>query len=135
MGTIETRKKLRELLLSFEIRDECLIEIMKWFQKRGNDIDLLAEFETQLSNLKKYGRDAAVVFPSSRFEKLKYKGTEQLFSMHVDTNEVNYRIIYTCLDDGTILLHGFFERAGKKATDYTSAIPKAQTRLQDSKER
>mgnify|MGYP000918045015 FL=1 len=135
MGIIETKEKLRKLLCSFHIHPDCLEEIIKGFKKkRGNDVKLLAVFEAQFENLKKYGATAVNVFSNDKFEDLKYKKAENICSMHIDTSEVNYRILYSCLEDGTVLLHGFFEKAGKRKTDYTDAIPKAQKRLAEWKE-
>ena len=134
MGIIETKEKLRKLLCSFRIHPDCQGELIRFLRHRGNDIKFLSVLETQLELLQKYGPDAVVYFPRTKFEDLKYKKAVNICSMHIDTSEVNYRVLYSCLEDRTVLLHGFFERAGKSKTDYTYAIPKAQKRLAEWRE-
>lgn len=118
-----------ELLLdSFIVHRKCEEEIADFLQNRPNDIRFLTAFLTRLEQLKEKGVKATD-FGRKAFEPL--KGTGGLFSMHINTNEVNYRVIYSFVDKKSILLCGFFERERKKSTDYSGQIPKAQQRFKE----
>lgn len=62
------------------------------------------------------------------------KDANDLFSMKIKT-DCNIRILFSLEKDGTILLHSFEEKAGKKVTEYSSAIETAKGRLQKMKGR
>lgn len=58
-----------------------------------------------------------------------------LYSMHMSSTNFNIRILYSFLSNGQpVLLLPFFERAGKKNTDYTPYIKPALSRLAEMKE-
>lgn len=54
-----------------------------------------------------------------------------IYSMHIDVNQLNIRILYSFKDSDTVLLLAFFERGGKNHTDYTPKIPEAKRRLRE----
>ena len=82
-------------------------------------------FLFRLKQLEKFGHK--VVTEVKGFEKL--KKAPGLYSMHIDLPALNYRILYTIDHSNNILLHGFNEISGKKNTDYTKPIKKAQQRI------
>ena len=54
-----------------------------------------------------------------------------LYSMHFASKGFNIRILYCFLPNGEpALLRAFYERAGKRRTDYSSQIPIAASRLE-----
>ena len=67
---------------------------------------------------------------SKLFESL--KGHSNLYSMKIKL-KLNIRILYSIDKNGTILLYGFYEKGGKRITDYINAIPIALERYKESK--
>lgn len=120
-----------QLLAQFEILDQFWEDIEYLFNKRRGDKKLITAFETRLRQLADK-RERAILLGRSAFELL--KKSEGIYSMPVDTNEVNYRVLYSFEKGGTILIHGFFERGGKRKTNYSTAIPAAQKRLKSWRE-
>ena len=58
-----------------------------------------------------------------------------LYSLHLYKKEFNIRFLYAFMPNGQpVLLLPFFERAGKKKTDYTPYIEPALSRLAQVKE-
>lgn len=58
-----------------------------------------------------------------------------LFSMHLQGHNFNIRILYSFLSDHRpVLLLTFYERQGKRKTDYSSYIPQALELLKQYKE-
>lgn len=58
-----------------------------------------------------------------------------LYSMHFAQKDFNIRFLYSFMPNGQpVLLLPFFERAGKKMTDYTPHIDPALSRLMEMKE-
>lgn len=58
-----------------------------------------------------------------------------LFSMHFASKGFNIRILFSFLSSGEpALLSAFYERGGKKHTDYTNNVPVALARLKTIKE-
>ncbi len=59
-----------------------------------------------------------------------------IYSMHLASRKFNIRILYAFFPNGQpVLLLAFYERAGKKKTDYTNQIPLALSLLKTAKER
>ena len=85
-------------------------------------------FTTRLIFLSENGTSAVVKLPK-QFEKL--KGGSPFYSMHMAVIDKNIRILYFHGNTTIYLLHAFFERGGKRATDYTHAIEVAYKRLND----
>ena len=69
---------------------------------------------------------------SKQIEKL--KNSSDLYSMHLESKNFNYRILFSFMENGETLLHLFYERQGKRHTDYSRHTPIAQIRLQELKE-
>lgn len=126
--------KLSYLLDSFECDSGCMDELVGQFNKHGNNSRFLSVLKTRLEQLQQYGAYATDVFPSRMFEILEH-GSSGICSMHIVTTEVNYRILYSVLCTGTILLLGFDKKSGKSKTDYQDHLPKAKQRLCTWKEK
>ena len=76
-------------------------------------------------------KNPAEIYNHRCIEKLK---TDDLFSMKIKL-QCNIRILFSLEKDGTILLHSFEEKAGKKNTEYGIAVKTANERLQALKGR
>ena len=64
------------------------------------------------------------------FEKLKH--CADLYSMHVDTQSLNIRVLFALRDNNVqLLLLAFNEKEGKRKTDYSQKIPEALRRLSE----
>lgn len=58
-----------------------------------------------------------------------------IYSMRFEGRDYNIRILYAFMPDRVpVLLHAFYEREGKKATDYTGRISLALDRFSKMKE-
>lgn len=125
----EHKEEILELAGSFEWVDAFAEEFLALLEHKNSDAKFLGSMASQMSNLKKYGYKATLVFPRTLFEVL--TGADGICSMHVNSLNHNYRILYKCHRDGTVLLLGFEEEEGKSNTDYTNRIPKAQRRLKE----
>lgn len=114
-------EKLMRLLLDFRRHPRFLAELVKLIVGSGQELRILTQLEIRLHTLADY--------PTSAF--LRDRGFEHLedgiYSMHVDVQRYNLRILYYVDADGApCLLLPFFERGGKNATDYSKKIPAAR---------
>lgn len=58
-----------------------------------------------------------------------------LYSMHLQKRDFNIRMIFSFSDHNEIvLLHAFYERSGKRKTEYSAHIPISQERLKQMTE-
>ena len=110
--------------LNFRFHEKCISEILELLHNSGSERKFLAAFETSLVNLDKLGRG---VCAHKNFEKLK---NCEFFSMRIRIEKNNYRILYAHEKEAVFLL-AFYERGGKRKTDYTSRIPVAKKRLEE----
>lgn len=118
--------QLEEYLGTFRCH-ECLFgDIAGIVAKSGYERAFFTLLIAQLRILAAQGPDATHF---SGFERLKHTDCE-LYSMHIDGRDFNLRILYSFLPDHTpVLLTAFFERGGKRASNYTPYIPVARERL------
>lgn len=122
---------INELFQKFEDFKTCpefINEVVERFVGSGYEKRFLAKLTKGLNFLKNYG-DKAHIQPTDQFEYL--KESNNLYSMHIEGKGFNFRILYSFLPSGTILIHGFEEKSGKKVTSYEKAIPIASKRLKD----
>lgn len=127
---------LRELiaqLCDVIVHDRCYVEFSILIKKdlSGHQADFLRQMSIQLRNLQNFKHG---IYKIDDNEKL--KGTnESLYSLHMQSKNYNVRLIVSINKEGIpLLLTVFNERSGKKATDYTSRIPVAESRLKELKE-
>lgn len=126
MNKIKLIKELESNFDSFSVHPELVTDLISLLSRSGTEKSFLSKLKYALNFLKRFGVTAHMQ-PTDQFEKL--LEASNLFSMHIEGKTFNIRILYSFADDGTILLHGFYERAGKQKTDYSTAIPIAQRRL------
>ncbi|MCD8341220.1 MAG: type II toxin-antitoxin system RelE/ParE family toxin [Clostridiales bacterium] len=117
-GLLDERFSIHEL-----IQDE-LLDILKNSGAEQKVFNLLV---ARLNLLQFYWERACEL---REFEPLR----NGIYSMHIDTANMNVRILYAFNGSKVYLLHAFFERGGKKHTDYTGRIELAQKRLNEMKE-
>lgn len=117
---------LEEYLGTFRCHANLFDDIVDIIAKSGYERSFFALLIVQLRILAAQGQNA-IQFPG--FERLKHADGE-LYSMHLDGRDFNLRILYSFLPDHTpVLLTTFFERGGKRTSDYTPYIPAAKERL------
>lgn len=100
-------------------------------------VELIAEtgieskfFTTLVRQLKMLTMLGAQAVQSKEFESI----GNGLFSMHLAGNGYNIRVLYSFLQNKQpILLLSFYERGGKRKTDYTKYIEPAKARLEESR--
>ena len=109
--------------------DALIPEIMDCLSKSGKEESFLNLLVKRLYQLSALGFRACDLL--EEFENL----GGGLYSMHLAQKEYNIRILYAFLQNGQpVLLLSFYERAGKKRTDYTPYLPPALDRFKRMKE-
>ncbi len=73
------------------------------------------------------------LYTNQEFEHL--SGHPNLYSLHIETGNLNIRILYCYVLRKQVWLHAYFERSGKKVTEYESHIPTANRRMREFKNR
>ncbi len=110
---------------SILIHPALLQEIMDIIKRSGNEKQVFTILSRRLQMLREYGSQAQLYH--KEFELL----SEGIYSMHISTDSINLRILYAFRDPNTMLLLAFYEREGKKKTDYTGKIEVAKDRLNE----
>ena len=64
-------------------------------------------------------------------EHLKQYGN--MYSLHLDADSKNYRILFSKSDQGKFILHIFYEKEGKGNTSYAKHVPIAISRRDNTK--
>lgn len=129
MDTIFFKEQILSLLDNFEYHEKLLSDITNAFENSGKESTFLVKFMIALKILKEYGINATKV-NRTMFEKL--KDANDLFSMRLKSKDFNYRIIYSFTASGTVLIHGFEEKAGKRKTDYRGALKIVGKRIENN---
>ncbi len=124
----EQLQELSEHLSGFFVHEDLISEIVSIIEKSGQGKSFFKIFYRRLDFLKSHGKTAQEYH--EEFERI----NAEIYSMHIASKFFNVRILYSFLDDGTILLRAFEKASGKRATDYTHQIPLAEERLHTVKE-
>lgn len=90
-----------------------LDEFEEIIKNSGDEKNLTRQLLQRIRMISELGTD---FLRNHKLERLKACGN--LYSMHLDTKNKNLRVLFSRLDDGTILLHTFEERQGKRKTGY-----------------
>lgn len=120
-------KLLAEHLNNIQWHPALLPELLDLLKRTGQEKQFLAMLSKRLKFLQSEGTSAT---QHEEFERLE----DNIYSMHISSKQMNIRILYSFLNDGSVLLHAFYERAGKRHTDYTDTIKLARTRLKELKD-
>ena len=115
-------------LSSFSYHSQLISELLGIIATSGYEKKFFNLLVARLRYLSVMGIEAT---KHKEFEPLE----EGLYSMHMSGTNFNIRILYAFLPNGEpALLLPFFERAGKKKTDYTPYIEPALSRFSEMKE-
>lgn len=128
MDKLDALKQIICQFSSIQFKEELICDIQSDVFGSGLESSFFKIFLTRLKQLDTFGY-RAITEVRNKFEKL--TDAPGLYSMHIDLPGLNYRIIYTIDKQNNILLQGFNERSGKKATDYTKPISIAKRRLKE----
>lgn len=124
---------LKKVLGDFCIHKRCLKEIADLLKRDliGKEKIFFDSLTTQLANIKTFG---LLVYTLDNNEQLKgYDG--HYISIHLEKKQFNIRlIVYIDNTSEAFLLHAFYERSGKRHTDYSSCNEIIQARLQELRE-
>lgn len=92
----------------------------------GKETQIFKQLATQLENIKNMGR---MVHMADRNERLKGSGN-RYYSIHLSSSQYNVRILVYITESGTpYFLSVFYERAGKKRSEYARHIAVLDERL------
>lgn len=117
--------ELKELLSVIDLHKSLVDEIIDIIAKSGNELQIFKQFKKLLRILLDLDVNA---IQHSEFERL----NEILYSMHIDGKGYNLRILYAFLPNGSpTLLLCFYEREGKRITDYTTYLAPAEARFKE----
>ncbi len=117
---------LEKFLSTIQAHPKLYPELIHLLAKSGVEQKFLRLFATRISQEHELGIDAIKLEEFERIE-------DGVNSMHVSvSSQLNLRILYSYLSNGSlVLLHAFYERGGKRKTDYSSALPVAKRRLKE----
>ena len=105
-----------------------LTELKDILSRSGYEQKFGAQLFARLNMLRALGAD---VIKAKEFERI----DDTIYSMHCTGTEYNIRILFAFTENGLpLLLLAFFERGGKRKTDYAQYIPAAYTRLEEYNE-
>lgn len=118
---------LAAALGSFVVHPNLVTELAGILSRSGFEKKFFTLLLARLKYLSEHG-PSSVLYPEA-FESLSNKA-EGVYSMRLNGNGFNIRILYAFLPDGSpALLLGFAERSGKRVSSYKPHIPVAQDRL------
>ena len=127
------REQIKQLLLELFGKFSAQIqfvpalfgELFSLLKGSGYESKFLKLFAVRLQSLVEYGYQ---VCQQKEFENI----GDGIFSMHLAGEGFNIRILFGFLPDKTpTLLLAFYERSGKRKTNYSSYLPVAAQRLKE----
>lgn len=132
MNTRELLRQLSDYLqcyghYNFHFHREFAKELITLVTKHVNTHDsFLKQLVTAFNNIRHFTHN---IHDVDNHEKLKRC---PFYSIHLQTREYNFRFLISFNNkDEPIFLTAFYERAGKKQTNYDKPIETAQNRLKD----
>lgn len=128
MNKKDALKSLAGLLESFICHRRLINELMGIVSGSGIELRFFELLLTRLQFLSKHGRFASSSQGHKEFECI----NDTISSMHLAGNGFNVRILYAFLsDEAPVLLLAFYEREGKRKTNYSTYITPATERLKE----
>lgn len=128
MNTKEILRILSEQFSGYVLHPSFLEEFYKMLKSElsGKERQLFKQLAAQLENIRKMGR---MVYMVDQNERLKGKGNHY-YSIHLSGSQYNVRfLIYIGINEKPYFLSAFYERSGKKRTDYSRHIAVLDNRL------
>lgn len=133
MNTKEALELLIKELQGFCLHERFIKELSALLKKelKGKESRFFKLLITQLKNIKDFG---VMVHTVDNNEKI-HGGDGHFYSIHFQQAQFNIRFLVYIFDDGTAyFLSAFYERSGKRSSDYTNQIPVLEQRLRELKE-
>lgn len=133
MNTEDILKELSFYFMNFICHQLFIKEFGTILRKNvsGKEQRLFRQLVTQLENIKSFGR---LVYRTDNNEQLKGKNGHY-YSIHLESSQYNIRLlIYISNNNTPYFLSAFYERAGKRHTDYSGYISVLDERLRQLSE-
>lgn len=125
MNRREITSKIADAFSGFDICPRMVTELIEIISGTGIEKKVLKLLLIRLKLLSIYGAEA-ITF--REFERI----NETVYSMHLSQTGFNIRILYSFFDNGKpTLLLCFYERSGKRSTDYSTYLPVAAARFRE----
>ena len=112
---------------TFEFHPAFCEEFVDLITKSGSEDKLVKQFIDRLEAIIALGN---IDYGPKWLEHLKKYGN--MYSLHLDADSKNYRLLFSRNKKGKFFLRMFYEKSGKKATSYAKNVPIAISR-RDSK--
>ncbi|QAT41906.1 type II toxin-antitoxin system RelE/ParE family toxin [Aminipila luticellarii] len=109
--------------------DEAYKELNELMMQSSCSKKIYALLETRIEQLEQL---KANVFMIKEFEKL--KNANGLCAMHIKVKDANIRVLFSMTKNNDYMLHAFYKKSGKKATDYAKHISIALARQNEMEE-
>lgn len=123
MNKDDTLNYLLSYLGDFLYHENLINELLKLIAVSGSELQFFKLLVVRLRHLSSLG---VLAVKLKEFEQI----NSELYSMHFAGTNFNIRILYSFMPNGRpVLLIPFYERAGKRKTDYTPYIEPALSRL------
>lgn len=114
MDTIELKAIIeKEFGNTFDFHPAFFEEFVELTEKSGSQEKIIKQFVARLHAIIALGN---IDFGPKWLEKL--KKYENMYSLHIDADSKNYRLLFSKSKNGKYFLRMFYERAGKIATSY-----------------
>lgn len=118
MDTISLKELLEKTFKdTFEFHPKFYEEFCELVKNSGEEkriIKLLIEKLFAIIELK------GIDFGTKWLEQL--KGYDNMYSLHINTNSTNYRLLFSKRSEHKYFLHMFYEKSGKYATSYDKHV-------------
>lgn len=129
---MNTRDAIHQLLIyleDFQVHPRFIKELSALLKKefKGKEQKFFTLLITQLKNIQEFG---SMIYMIDSNEKL-FKNKEIFYSIHLQQAQFNVRLLIHISDTNAQLLAAFYERSGKKSTDYTQYIEVLEHRLDE----
>lgn len=107
----------------FEFHPEFYKEFTELISKSGQEKKIIKAFISKLLAIIELGDKD---YGPPWIEHLKKYGN--MYSLHINTNDKNYRLLFSKKSKKKFFLHMFYEKSGKGATSYDKHVPIALER-------
>lgn len=128
MDNIDIKTLLEKMFVNtFEFHPKFYDDFVELVTKSGQEKKIIKILINKLSAIIELGdRD----YGTKWLEHLKEYGN--MYSLHIDTNNKNYRLLFSRKSNKKYFLHMFFEKSGKGDTSYAKHVPIAMERRDDN---
>lgn len=130
MNTKDALAALLILFQSFIVHNRCISEFKSLLKKelKGKESSFFQVLMVQLKHLADFGPLISTV---DDHEKLKYSDCD-IYSIHLSGYQFNVRLLVSFdINTRPYLLLAFYERSGKRKTDYTGQAKTAHSRFNE----